>query len=84
MEWLLFIASDNGDITSDRENSPGKLTSIEIYFPPEFFSSGQTKILSDFKSQNYGEKEGFLLCQTPTSTERIKVEGCRVKNGGCR
>ena len=30
------------------------------------------------------EQEGFLRCQTPTSTLRLKVEGCRVKNGGCR
>jgi hypothetical protein len=28
-------------------------------------------------------QEGFLRCQTPTSTVRLKVEGCRVKNGGC-
>ena len=26
----------------------------------------------------------FLRCQTPTSTVRLKVEGCRVKNVGCR
>ena len=26
------------------------------------------------------EQEGFLPCQTPTSTVRLKVEGCRVKN----
>ena len=30
------------------------------------------------------KQEGFLRCQTPTSTVRLKVEGCRVKNGGCR
>ena len=30
------------------------------------------------------QQEGFLRCQTPTSTVRLKVEGCRVKNGGCR
>ena len=29
------------------------------------------------------KQEGFLLCQTPISTVRQKVEGCRVKNGGC-
>ena len=29
-------------------------------------------------------QEGFLLCQTPTSTLRLKVEGFRVKNVGCR
>ena len=28
-------------------------------------------------------QEGFLRCQTPTSTVKLKVEGCRVKNGGC-
>ena len=27
------------------------------------------------------EQEGFLRCQTPVSTVRLKVEGCRVKNG---
>ena len=27
-------------------------------------------------------QEGFLPCQTPTYTVRLKVEGCRVKNGG--
>ena len=27
------------------------------------------------------EQEGFLLCQT--FTVRLKVEGCRVNNGGC-
>ena len=30
------------------------------------------------------KQEGFLRCQTPTSTVRLKVEGRRVKNGGCR
>ena len=30
------------------------------------------------------EQEGFLRCQTPTSTARLKVKGCRAKNGGCR
>ena len=29
-------------------------------------------------------QEGFLRCQTPTSTLRLKDEGCKVKNGGCR
>ena len=28
------------------------------------------------------KQEGFLRCQTPTSTVRLKVEGCRVKNRG--
>ena len=28
--------------------------------------------------------QGFLRCQTPTPTVRLKVKGCRVKNGGCR
>ena len=27
------------------------------------------------------EQEGFLRCQTPASTVRLKVEGRRVKNG---
>ena len=31
-----------------------------------------------------GEQEGFLRCQTQTSTIRLKVEGCRVTSGGCR
>ena len=31
----------------------------------------------------HDKQEGFLPCQTPTSTVRLKVEGCRVKNGGC-
>ena len=30
-----------------------------------------------------GKQEGFLPCQTPTYTIRLKVEGCSVKNGGC-
>ena len=30
------------------------------------------------------KQEGFLRCQTPTSTLRQKVEGCRLDNGGCR
>ena len=29
-------------------------------------------------------QEGLLPCQTPTFIERLKVEGCRVKHGGCR
>ena len=31
------------------------------------------------------KQEGFLQCQTPTPTPtvRLKVKGCRVKNGGC-
>ena len=28
-------------------------------------------------------QEGFLRCQTPTSTVKLKVEGRRVENGGC-
>ena len=32
----------------------------------------------------YKQQEGFLRCQTPTATVRLKVEGCRAKNGGCR
>ena len=30
------------------------------------------------------EQEGFLRCQTPTSTVRLNVEEYRVKNGGYR
>ena len=30
------------------------------------------------------KQEGFLWCQTLTSTVRLTVEGCRVRNGGCR
>ena len=30
------------------------------------------------------KQEGFLRCQTQTSTVRLKVEGCSEKNGGCR
>ena len=30
------------------------------------------------------KQEGFLRCQNPTSTVRLKVEGCRVTSGGCR
>ena len=30
------------------------------------------------------KQEGFLWCQTLTSTVRLKAEGCRVKNGGWR
>ena len=34
-------------------------------------------------NNEYGsEQEGFLRCQTPTFTARLKVEGCRVKNSG--
>ena len=35
-------------------------------------------------SKYSGQEEGFLRCQTPTSTVRLKVEGCRVKNGRSR
>jgi hypothetical protein len=35
-----------------------------------------------FREQG-GKQEGFLRCQTPASTVKLKVEGCRVKNGGC-
>ena len=33
-------------------------------------------------SSGYGHRkhEGFLQCQTPNSTERLKVEGFRVEN----
>ena len=34
--------------------------------------------------QNKGKQEGFLSCQTPTSTVRLNVEEYRVKNGECR
>ena len=30
------------------------------------------------------KEEGFLWCQTPTSNVRLKVEGCRGKNGRYR
>ena len=30
--------------------------------------------------ENQTKQEGFLRCQTPTSTVGIKAEGCRVKN----
>ena len=30
------------------------------------------------------KQEGSVLCQNPTSTVRLKAEGCRVKNGGSR
>ena len=30
------------------------------------------------------KQKGFLWCQTPTSTVGLKLEGCRVNNGGCR
>ena len=30
------------------------------------------------------EQEGFLRCQTPTSTVRLKVEGCRLNYGWCK
>ena len=33
--------------------------------------------------ENKIKQEGFLQCQTPTSTVRLKVEECGVKNGGC-
>ena len=36
------------------------------------------------ESERRERQEGFLRCQTLTSTVRLKVEGCRVKNGGCR
>ena len=29
-------------------------------------------------------QEGFLPCQTPTSTVRLKVERCSVKNWGSK
>ena len=37
------------------------------------------------RTKNSIEQEGFLRCQTLTSsTIRRKVEGCLLKNGGCR
>ena len=39
--------------------------------------------LGDYPVYNYIQ-EGFLRCQTLTSTIRLKVEECLVKNGGCR
>jgi hypothetical protein len=30
------------------------------------------------------EQEGFLRCQTPTSTVCLKVEGFRVRSGGVK
>ena len=30
------------------------------------------------------KQERFLPCQTPTSTVRLKVEGCSVKNWGSK
>ena len=33
---------------------------------------------------NKDKQEGFLQCQSLNSTVRLKVEGCRVTNGGCR
>ena len=30
------------------------------------------------------KQEGFLPCQTPTSTLRLKVGGCSVKNWGSK
>ena len=41
--------------------------------------------MQDSSGHQQGEyKDGCLSCQTPTSTVRQHVEGCRVKNGGCR
>ena len=34
-------------------------------------------------TQNKIKQVGFLRCQTPKSTVRLKGEGNRVKNGGC-
>ena len=47
--------------------------------PPE-----QKQITVLFRKLLEIRQEGFLRCQTSTSTVRRKVEGCRVKNGGCR
>ena len=42
------------------------------------------KIIIYFNSQQIIKQEGFLRCQTPSSTVGLKVEGCRVKNEGYR
>ena len=39
-------------------------------------------IQKDQQTKKDLKQEGFLQCQTPTSTVWLKVEGCRVKNGG--
>ena len=47
VQLRLFIANDEGDISSFRENSTGKMTSIELYISPEFVTAGQSKMFSD-------------------------------------
>ena len=34
--------------------------------------------------ESIDKQEGLISCQSLTSTVRLKVLGCRVKNGGCR
>ena len=58
--------------------------SVRIYV---FIAKGKVKT-SETKEREWYEnivaklavkQEGFLPCQTPTSTVRLKVEGCRVE-----
>ena len=42
------------------------------------------KINKSFFTKIVMKQEGFLRCQTTTSTVKQKVEGCRLDNGGCR
>jgi hypothetical protein len=50
-------------------------------FPFQYisFDYSTQKFLNNFGLKWNTKQEGFLLCQTPTSTVRMKVEGCRVK-----
>ena len=41
-------------------------------------------IRQNFENLKYKRQDGFLRCQTPTSTVSLKVDGCIVNNGGCR
>ena len=49
------------------------------------FKVQESRVFLFFKFEAKQQRqEGLLRCQTPTSSVRLKVEGCRVKNGECR
>ena len=49
----------------------------------EHLQAGNFKIREANAIAKRKRQEGFLRCQTPSSAVRLKVEECRVKNGGC-
>ena len=60
-----------------------RISSLQVWLFGEKIKLVIFQDLSHNESDCYMEQEGFLRCQTPNSTVRLKVEGCRVKNVGC-